>query len=164
MISLVALALLAFSPDATPATAAAPELAQLAELAPAAAPPGGCLGRRPASPALAFDTELECELWETVVWLELDVRTATIALEACERDRETLRAPPPILAPTETRPPPSSGPPVWLCVLSVAAASAGGALLGHALAPRGTGPEWTWPAVGAAAGSGVGALACWRSS
>lgn len=51
-----------------------------------AAPEPSCLARKSTvstSTIPTFVTELECELWEAVVLLESDVRTATSALALC---------------------------------------------------------------------------------
>ena len=95
-----------------------------------------CLERMAVAPSgdlPTFETETECELWETVVLLEGDVRTATSALDACQRAQGRLRALPALpTAPVLPAPPPTTDRPSWpWVVLLIAAAAAGGAAVGY---------------------------------
>lgn len=90
-----------------------------------------------AADAPVFATDLERELWETVVLLEGDLATATVALGGCETKRgrcelAALEPPPP--------PPPGDDAPTWWWVVAglaaVLGASAVGYVVGHGGCPR----------------------------
>lgn len=75
------------------------------------------------STGAAFSTDLERGLWQALVLLEGDVKTATRSLAACETHLAELEAPPP--------PPPSPAPrgldvPPWVLGALVGLAAAGG--------------------------------------
>ena len=87
-----------------------------------------CLDRMALAPAgdrPTFATELECELWEGIVLLEGDVRTATIAIETCEGELALWKqAAPPLVAPASTS---GTGGLRWL---EITLALAGGIVVG----------------------------------
>lgn len=92
-----------------------------------AAPPS-CLERMAltaSSTRPTFATELECELWEGIVLLEGDLKTATISATACENKLALLTP--------EAVPDDLTGPPWWFWGLAIVAAAAGGLAAGYFL-------------------------------